>query len=105
MVCLSLIGTMKIDAIKNCDKVSFCVYDKGYRKENDWALNIKSVIVFGRVRFVEDQDTINQICTNMCDKFTDDKEYAKVELSKCGSSVLCLELNPEHITGKLVNES
>ena len=25
----------KIDAIKNCDKVSFCVYDKGYRKEND----------------------------------------------------------------------
>ena len=43
--------------------------------------------------------------TNMCDKFTDDKEYAKVELSKCGSSVLCLELNPEHITGKLVNES
>ena len=95
----------KIDAIKNCDKVSFCVYDKGYRKENDWALNIKSVIVFGRVRFVEDQDTINQICTNMCDKFTDDKEYAKVELSKCGSSVLCLEVNPEHITGKLVNES
>ena len=95
----------KIDAIKNCDKVSFCVYDQGYRKENDWALNIKSVIVFGRVRFVEDQDTINQICTNMCDKFTDDKEYAKVELSKCGSSVLCLELNPEHITGKLVNES
>ena len=95
----------KIDAIKNCAKVSFCVYDKGYRKENDWALNIKSVIVFGRVRFVEDQDTINQICTNMCDKFTDDKEYVKVELSKCGSSVLCLELNPEHITGKLVNES
>ena len=29
--------------------------------------------MFGRVRFVEDQDTINQICTNMCDKFTDDK--------------------------------
>ena len=43
--------------------------------------------------------------SKMCDKFTDDKEYAKVELSKCGSSVLCLELNPEHITGKLVNES
>lgn len=45
------------------------------------------------------------MCTDMCDKFTDDKEYVKVELSKCGSSVLCLELNPEHITGKLVNES
>lgn len=31
----------KIDAIKNCDKVSFCVYDKGYRKENDWAAEYK----------------------------------------------------------------
>ena len=30
----------KIDAINRCDKVSFCVYDKGYRKEGEWALNI-----------------------------------------------------------------
>ena len=37
----------KIDAINNCDKVSFCVYNSGYRNEGDWALNIKSVIVFG----------------------------------------------------------
>ncbi len=34
----------KIDAIKACDKVSYCVYDEGYRKEGDWALNIKSLI-------------------------------------------------------------
>ena len=27
----------KIDAIQNCDKVSFCVYDEGYRKEGEWA--------------------------------------------------------------------
>ncbi len=39
----------KIDAIRRHDKVSFCVYDSGFRKEGDWALNIKSVIVFGRV--------------------------------------------------------
>ena len=38
----------KIDAIKACDKVSYCVYDEGYRKEGEWALNINSVIVFGR---------------------------------------------------------
>ncbi|MBR5400392.1 MAG: pyridoxamine 5'-phosphate oxidase family protein [Treponema sp.] len=37
----------KIDAIKNYDKASFCVYDSGYRKEGEWALNINSVIVFG----------------------------------------------------------
>ena len=38
----------KIDAIRSCDKASFCVCDEGYRKEGDWALNIKSVIVFGK---------------------------------------------------------
>ena len=42
-------GGHREDAIKNHDKVSFCVYDSGYRKEGDWALNIKSVIVFGRM--------------------------------------------------------
>lgn len=95
----------KIDAIKNCNKVSFCVYDKGYQKENDWALNIRSVIVFGRINIVKEQDKIEEICTNLCSKFTDDKEYAERELSSFGSAVLCLELTPEHITGKMVNES
>ncbi|MCI7109471.1 MAG: pyridoxamine 5'-phosphate oxidase family protein, partial [Spirochaetia bacterium] len=30
----------KIDAIKNYEKASFCVYDSGYRKDGEWALNI-----------------------------------------------------------------
>ena len=39
----------KIDAIKACDKASYCVFDEGFRKEGDWALNITSVITFGRI--------------------------------------------------------
>ncbi len=95
----------KIDAIKNYDKVSFCVFDKGYRKENEWALNIKSVIVFGRIKVVEEQSKVVEICTNLCKKFTDDKDYLEHELIYSGPAVLCLELEPEHISGKLVNES
>ena len=34
----------KIDAIKACDKASFCTWDEGYRKEGDWALNIESQV-------------------------------------------------------------
>ena len=44
----------KIDAMQRCGKASFCVYDQGYVKSGDWALNIKSVIVFGRLEVVED---------------------------------------------------
>ena len=31
----------KLDAIANSDKVSFCVYDKGYHKDGHWSLNIR----------------------------------------------------------------
>ncbi|MBE5914741.1 MAG: pyridoxamine 5'-phosphate oxidase family protein [Pseudobutyrivibrio ruminis] len=95
----------KIDAIKSCDKASFCVYNDGYRKEGDWALNITSVITFGRIHLVEDEATALKICSELTKKFTDDDEYLKQEIQKSFRNVQCLELIPEHITGKLVNES
>lgn len=95
----------KIDAIKRCDKASYCVYDKGYRNDGEWALNIRSVVVFGRIKPVEDEDLKVKICTELCRKFTDDEEYIRRELSSAGSRVLCLELIPGHISGKLVKES
>lgn len=94
----------KIDAIRACDKVSYLVQDAGYRKGNEWALNIKSVIVFGRIRIVTDESRIREICTNLCLKFTDDEVYLANELAHIGR-VMCLELTPEHMTGKLVKES
>lgn len=95
----------KIDAMKNHDKVSFCVYDEGFRKEGDWALNIKSVIVFGRVRFVDDYEKAMDISRRLCYKFTDDNEYIDHEIKYSGPGTLVFELIPDHMTGKLVNES
>ena len=95
----------KIDAIRACDKVSYCVYDGGYRKEGDWALNIRCVVVFGRMKLVEDVEKTREICSNICRKFTDDEEYLAKQLERDMSRVQCLELTPEHMTGKLVNES
>lgn len=95
----------KVDAINNCNKASFCVYDRGYREDGDWALNIKSVIVFGRIRFVEDFDEAMEICRKLCYKFTDDVEYIEKEIRNFGRNTLCFKLIPEHITGKRINES
>lgn len=95
----------KVDAISRCDKVSFCVYDKGYRKDGEWALNIRSVVIFGKIKVVEDNETVVKVCSDLCRKFTDDPAYIEQELKNAGNRVLCLELTPEHITGKLVNES
>lgn len=95
----------KIDAIRKSEKVSFCVMDQGFRKDGEWALNIRSVVVFGRISPVEDHQKAMEICTNLCRKFTEDEEYLTKELESAGNRVLCLELLPEHISGKLVNES
>ena len=95
----------KIDAIARCDKVSFCVWDAGYRKEGEWALNVTSIIVFGRIRLVADEEKAKLIGENLCRKFTDDEEYIRHEIQSAISRVQCLELTIDHMTGKLVNES
>ena len=95
----------KIDAIKACDKASYCVYNEGYRKEGDWALNITSVITFGRIHLVEDEEVALRICSELTRKFTDDQAFLEQEIKNSFRNVQCLELIPEHMTGKLVNES
>ena len=93
----------KLDAIAKSDKVSFCVYDKGYHKDGHWSLNIRSVIIFGRIRTVDDWS--DELMVNFCKRFTGDMEYiySEIEKFKSNTAVLCLEI--EHMTGKLVNEA
>lgn len=95
----------KIDAIRRHDKVSFCVYDEGYRKEGEWALNIKSVVVFGRLHIINDREKNIDIARKIGLKFYPDPEEAEKEAIKFADKVQCLELEIEHMTGKLVNES
>ena len=95
----------KIDALKRHDKASFCVYDEGYRRDGEWALNIRSVIVFGRVEFVGDRETVCRISAELSRKFTADEEYIRNEILRSGPGTLLFALTPEHITGKLVREA
>ena len=95
----------KQDAIRRSSKASFTVMDEGYRREGEWALNIRSVIVFGRMDIVRDQDRALEICRRLCEKFTSDEAYIQDELRRSGPRVRCLSLTPDHISGKLVNES
>lgn len=95
----------RVDAVKRHDKVSFCVYDEGYRREGEWALNIKSVIVFGRLVPVEDEDKMIDLCRRLSRKFTDDESYIEDEIKRAGFRTLMYELIPEHMSGKLVKEA
>ena len=95
----------KVDAMKKHDKASFCVFDEGYRREGEWALNIRSVIVFGRIQIIEAQEKAMEIVRKLSYKYTSDTEFIEKEILQSGAHTLVFALVPEHMTGKLVNES
>lgn len=94
----------KLDAIRRNDKVSFCVYDKGTPIPDDWALRFNCVIVFGRMRLVEDPARAMEICRLIGGKFAPTQEETEDEIRKHFSHVQCMELEIEHISGKTVTE-
>ena len=94
-----------VDSLKKHNKVSFCVCDNGYRNEGEWALNIKSVIIFGKMTIIDDLKEISEISAKLSLKFTSDEEYIRKEIELYATKTLLLKLNPENICGKLVNES
>lgn len=97
-------GGHRNDSIVKSNKACFCVYDSGLKKDGDWALNIKSVVVFGRIEIVDDINTVTDISRKLCYKFTNDEKYISEEIDRFASSTLILKLTPEHIRGKTVEE-
>ena len=95
----------KVDAIRRNDKASFCVFDSGVRPEGEWALKFRSVIVFGRIEFVDEEKKIVEISRKLSYKFTDDEIYINREIEQYGPNTLMFALVPEYMTGKTVKES
>ena len=95
----------KIDALMRDNRVSFCVYDKGFRKEGDWALNIKSVIIFGKIKFVEDESRREEIMRKFGLKFDPDPENVEDNIKRLLRVTKVMELSIDHMAGKLCNES
>ena len=95
----------RLDALKKDSKVSFCTYNEGYRNQGEWPLNVKSVIVFGKIEIVDELDRIIDITKKLSYKFTHDDEYINAEIEHHVHRTLLLVLTPEHICGKLVQES
>lgn len=95
----------KIDAVNRDNKVSFCVMDKGYNKDGEWALNINSVVVFGRISTVSDPQFAVEVIRKLGLKYYPNPEDVESEINTHMSRVQILQLTIDHMTGKLVNES
>lgn len=93
----------KLDALKENNKVSFCVFDKGHHIDNHWSLNINSIVIFGKINFI--YDFPDDLMIKFSRKFTDDIEYISDEINKYKKNTILLCLEIEHMTGKIVNEA
>ena len=95
----------KLDAIAADNRVSFCVMDEGFRKDGDWALNIRSIVIFGKVKRINDADETVKIVRQIGLKYYPAAESVEEDIRKAIARVQILELTIDHMTGKLVNES
>ena len=95
----------RVDSLKQCDKVSFCVFDKGERENGQWAFIVKSVIVFGKIEMAEDIELVSNIARKLGLKFDCDRSYIEKEIKAAAEKTLLLKLVPEHICGKTVTEA
>ncbi len=94
----------KIDAIRNCEKVSFTTWNNGLKKDGDWAFYVTSVIAMGEAKLVEDADVIFEKTHKIADKYYPSKKEIEEVWQKSGKNVQIIAMHIRHMTGKLVHE-
>ncbi len=91
----------KIDAIKRSDKASFCVIEQDKIVPEKFTTYYRSVIIFGRIRIINDKEKIYDILKCIAEKYSPEEKAAMPhEIEKSLNHVCIIELTPEHITGK-----
>ncbi|WP_405322363.1 pyridoxamine 5'-phosphate oxidase family protein [Methanobrevibacter thaueri] len=94
----------KNDAVKKHDKVSYCVFDGGVKNDDGWSYTFRSVIVFGRIRTLTDDDEKVEKLTHLGDKFFPTHDETVSEIERLLHRTEVFEITIEHMSGKTVVE-
>lgn len=95
----------KNDAVKKYSKCSYCVMDKGVKQPDDWWYTFRSVIVFGKIRILDDKDEKIDKLTHLGDKFFPTHEETVDEINRLIDKTEVFEITIDHMTGKIVEEN
>lgn len=92
----------KIDAIRRCDKASFCVIEQDDIMPEKYTTYYRSVIAFGRIRIVEDEAEKKRTIEELGRKYypDDSEEGRETTIEKAWDSFCMIELAIEHLSGK-----
>ncbi len=97
----SALAGHKVDAIRNCDKASFCVIEQDDVQPKKYTTLYRSVIAFGRIHIVEDEQEKLATARMLGNRYNpNDEESLRQEIEKGFSRMLMLRFDIEHLTGK-----
>lgn len=94
----------KNDAVRKYSKCSYCVMDNGVKKEGEWWYTFKSIIVFGKIQIVTDNNEKIEKLRLLGNKFFPTAKETEKEIEKLLDKTEVFELTIEHISGKIVVE-
>lgn len=94
----------RIECLEKDGRVSFCAYKEKQVQEKHWYITWESVIAFGKVRMIEDENIKKDIIRKLSAVFTDDDESIEQEISEAIKSTSLMEMSIEHITAKFIDE-
>ena len=94
----------KLDAIKACDKACFTVIDDPVKEENDWWYHVRSVICFGRIHIVDNDEIRLAMLRQLGMKYFPEGYDIEADMLKNGPRAAMLDFEIEHMSGKRVRE-
>ncbi|MDE7250986.1 MAG: pyridoxamine 5'-phosphate oxidase family protein [Lachnospiraceae bacterium] len=92
----------KIDAIKKCDKASFCVIDKDDVVPEEYTTYFRSVIAFGKIRIMEDEAEMRKAVELLAQKYypASSNEERSIAIDREWKPLCMIEFIIEHLSGK-----
>lgn len=91
----------KIDAIRNNDKVSFCVIDQDDVIQETFTTHFRSVVVFGRATIITDPQQRQLALESLVRKYSPDfLEKGQQEIREAWDHVSIIAVTIEHKSGK-----
>lgn len=92
----------KLDAIARNEKASFCVIGQDQVAPERFTTDYRSVIVFGKIRILEDDAEKERAIRELCIRYAPDCTAADMqkEIGRYWRSLCMLELSIDHMSGK-----
>ena len=91
----------KVDAIRKCDRASFCVIDQDAVQPQKYTTFYRSVIAFGRIHIIEDAQEKLDTARMLGNRYNPNQEEAlQKEIENGLSRMLMIRFDIEHLTGK-----